>query len=141
MFYLISILPSFHFPNYLLMTLKVTQVQITNTPKKPYMEFTIKEIKSLVKQQVYNAQGMLSTLYAFRCLKMYQLIFDLDYIIDQGDNLMKRLRVHESLAVNELSLSVKLKECEIGNDTIFIWAGISFAFICGKKIHFFIRFS
>ena len=52
---------------------------------------------------------MLSTLYAFRCLKMYQLIFDLDYIIDQGDNLMKRLGVHESLAVNELSLSVKLK--------------------------------
>ena len=105
------------------------------------MEFTIKEIKSLVKQQVYNAQGMLSTLYAFRCLKMYQLIFDLDYIIDQGDNLMKRLGVHESLAVNELSLSVKLKGYEIGNDTIFIWAGISFAFICGKKIHFFIRFS
>ena len=37
--------------------------------------------------------------------------FDLDYKIEQRDNLMKYLGVHESLAVDELPLSVKLKGC------------------------------
>ena len=36
------------------------------------MELTIKDMKGLVKQQVYNAQAMLFMLYDFQCLKMYQ---------------------------------------------------------------------
>ena len=37
--------------------------------------------------------------------------FDLDYIIHQGDNLMKYLVIQERLGVNGLPLSVKLKGC------------------------------
>ena len=37
------------------------------------MELTIKEIKSLVKQWVWNAQAMLFMLCVFQCLKCISL--------------------------------------------------------------------
>ena len=136
---------------------------MTTTARELYMELTIKEIKSLMKQQVYNAQAMLFML-CFSVLKNESTwaYFDLDYIIGQGDNLMKCLGVRKTLAVDELPLSVKLKGCdlevtmlqhysnrfskfdlfidhkelsstEVGNGAIFTCAGISFALIWGRK--------
>ena len=86
--------------------------------------------------------------------------FDLDHTINKGDNLMECLRVHEPL--DELPLSVKLKECDLeftmlqhysnrfskfdlsidhkelsstkeDNGAIFTCTGISVALIWGKK--------
>ena len=39
--------------------------------------------------------------------------FDLDYRIDQRDNLMRCLEVHEPLASDELTLSVKLERYDL----------------------------
>ena len=74
------------------------------------MKLVIKEMKSFVKQQVCNVQAMLFILYVFQYLKMYQLGHILiDYIITQGNNLMKCSGNHKPLAVDEVPLSVKLK--------------------------------
>ena len=141
---------------------------MTTTARELYMELTIKEIKSLMKQQVYNAQAMLFML-CFSVLKNESTwaYFDLDYIIGQGDNLMKCLGVHEPLAIDELPSSVKLKGCdlevtmlqhcsnrfskfdlfidhnelsstEVGNCAIFTCVGITFVLIWGKKSVFYL---
>ena len=53
---------------------------------------------------------MLFILYVFQYSKMYQLGHILiDYIINQGNNLMKCSGNHKPLAVDEVPLSVKLK--------------------------------
>ena len=41
------------------------------------------------------------------------IYFDLYYITNQGDNLMRCSGVHEPLAVDKLPLSVKLKELDL----------------------------
>ena len=90
----------------------------------PYVEINLKEMKSLVKQQAQSTSNAFYTI-CFSVLKNVSIwaYFDLDYIIGQGDNLMKCSGVRKPLANNLYMCRNQL--CSH----------------LGQKISFFIRFS